>query len=116
MRTIFLFFILIILIVTPNNFAATKTWNGGTGAGKNWTTAGNWLPTGQPVAGDDIVFNTAGTITFSTLPTADIAYNSLSILQGEITLAGTNRLFTLGGNAGTDFTIASGASLSFNQC
>ncbi|MCU0342191.1 MAG: T9SS type A sorting domain-containing protein [Ignavibacterium sp.] len=115
MRTIFLFFILTILLVNINNFAVTKTWNGGTGTGLNWTTPGNWLPAGQPVAGDDIVFNTAGTIAFSTLPTANIAYNSLSILQGAITLAGTTRLFTLGGNAGTDFTIAIGAALTLTN-
>lgn len=35
MKTIFLFFILTILLVNPNNFAATKTWNGGTGTGLN---------------------------------------------------------------------------------
>lgn len=69
---------LLFLMVSQLNFAATKNWNGGTGTGKNWTTASNWNPSGVPVAGDDVVFNTPGTITFSVLPTANIAYNSLN--------------------------------------
>ncbi|MDP4201804.1 MAG: T9SS type A sorting domain-containing protein [Bacteroidota bacterium] len=94
--------------------AATKTWNGGTGTNKNWNTASNWLPNGVPGTNDDVVFNTAGTITFSSLP-GNISYNSLSINQGNITLVGTTRTFTLGGNAGVDFTVASGAILTITN-
>jgi hypothetical protein len=110
----FIITILILVFVSGfsfKGFGATKTWNGGTGTGKDWTTNSNWNPSGVPSSGDDIVFNTPGTITFSTLPTANISYNSLTINQGTITLAGTTRTFTLGGNTGIDFTIASGATL-----
>ena len=56
------------LLFVSVSHAASKLWNGGTGGGKNWTSPGNWTPVGAPAAGDDITFNTVGTITFSTLP------------------------------------------------
>ena len=114
MRTIFLFFILIILIVTPNIFAATKIWNGGTGAGKDWITGTNWSGSTAPVAGDDIIFNTTGTITFSTMP-GNVSYNSLAISSGNVILnktVGGAMTLTLGGNTGTDFTLSNEASLT----
>ncbi|HCV43174.1 MAG TPA: hypothetical protein DGH68_06795, partial [Bacteroidetes bacterium] len=88
-----------------------KTWTGGTGTGKNWTTGSNWSGGTAPLAGEDILFNTAGTITFSTMP-ASVSYNSLTISQGSVTLIHTSSItLTLGGNVSTDFTVASGASL-----
>ena len=101
-------FVLLILTI-ENSSGATKTWIGGTGTNLNWTTGANWGGT-APVAGDDIIFNTPGNLTFTTLP-ANVSYNSLTINQGTITLAGGNtRTFTLGDNAGVDFTVANGAS------
>ena len=92
------------LFSTVKSFAVVKTWNGGTGAGKNWTT-GPWSPVGAPVAGDDIVFNTAGTITFSTMP-ASVTYGSLTIQQGSVTLIGAAACtLTLGSAADPDFEI-----------
>jgi hypothetical protein len=64
--------------------------------------AGQQQVTGLPavallLAGDDIIFNTAGIITFSTM-TGNVSYNSLSILQGTVTLAHTGgTTLTLGG-------------------
>ncbi|MTK52403.1 right-handed parallel beta-helix repeat-containing protein [Paludibacter sp.] len=107
--------VLLILLITSSTIsAATKTWNGGTGTNKNWNTASNWLPSGVPATNDDVVFNTAGTITFSSLP-GNISYNSLSINQGSVTLVGTTRTFTLGGNTGVDFLVASGAVLTITN-
>jgi hypothetical protein len=64
MKKIFLFLLISMLVLTfTQAFAATKTWAGGAGTGLNWTTPANWGGT-APVAADDIVFNTAGTITF----------------------------------------------------
>ncbi|HCV42203.1 MAG TPA: hypothetical protein DGH68_01875, partial [Bacteroidetes bacterium] len=98
--------------ITTATLGGAKTWTGGTGTGKVWTTASNWSGGIAPVAGDDILFNTPGTITFSTMP-ASVSYNSLTISQGTVTLAHTvSMTLTLGGNAGTDFTVASGASLT----
>ena len=103
--------VLILVLVGAEDAFGQKTWVGGTGTGLNWNTAANWSPSGIPTAGADVIFDTPGTITFSTLPTANIAYNSLTISQGTVTLAGTTRTFTLGGNPGTDFMVASDATL-----
>ena len=92
------------LFSTVKSFGALKTWAGGTGAGKNWTTGANWGGT-APVAGDDILFNTAGTITFSTMP-ASVTYGSLTIQQGSVTLiGGAACTLTLGSAADPDFEI-----------
>lgn len=112
MKKIYLFIFLLMFVTSVSN-AATKTWIGGTGTTLNWTTPANWSPVGVPVAGDDVVFSTAGTLTFTTGPAASIAFNSLTISDGAVTItASASRTLTLGGNAGTDFTIASGASLT----
>jgi len=93
--------------------AEVKTWNGGATSGLDWTVPGNWLEGSIPVAGDDVVFNTPGTLIFATLPSTPIAYNSLTISQGDVTLAGASAItFTIGGNSGTDFIVASGALLT----
>ncbi|MBK8464675.1 MAG: hypothetical protein IPL32_02485 [Chloracidobacterium sp.] len=55
-NNIFVFFLLLLLSV--NVFAATKTWDGG-GADANWTTAANWSTDIAPVAGDDLIFPAA---------------------------------------------------------
>lgn len=111
------FYLLILTILLAGNFpssAAVRTWSNGPGINQNWTIAGNWSPSGAPAAGDTIVFNTGGTITFSTLP-GNVSYNSLTILQGTVILAGANMTMTLGGAAGTNFTIANGASLTLTN-
>lgn len=102
------------LLTTTVSFAATKTWNGGAGPGKNWTTAGNWLPVGAPVAGDDIVFNTAGTITFSTMP-ASVSYNSLTISAGDVILVGGAACtLTLGTVPGDDLYVLGSLTIGSN--
>src|SRR5436190_7487205 len=50
---------LLFFLLSINAFGATKTWDGG-GADANWNTAANWLDDLTPVAGDDLVFPTAG--------------------------------------------------------
>lgn len=100
------------LLITVSSFAVTKTWAGGLGTGKNWNTGGNWSGGTAPAAGDDIVFNTPGTITFSTMPAANISYNSLTIDLGSVvTFAGGSAItLTLGGNPDVDFVITGGGS------
>lgn len=112
MKKIYTLLVALLLLVSVSN-AATKTWAGGTGAALNWTTGANWLPVGAPAAGDDVVFNTAGTLTFTTGPGANFAFNSLTISAGTVTLIGTGatRTFTLGGNAGDDFVVSNSATL-----
>src|SRR5690348_11705321 len=77
---------IVLLLGTVNtSFAALKTWIGGVGVTLNWTTPGNWNG-GVPVAGDDVLFNTAGVLTFTTGPAASIALNSFSVTTGTVTL------------------------------
>ncbi|MEQ1595928.1 MAG: autotransporter-associated beta strand repeat-containing protein [Casimicrobium sp.] len=45
--------------LSPAASAATKTWVGGSGA--NWSTAANWSPSGAPIAGDLVQFNSPAT-------------------------------------------------------
>jgi len=45
--------------LSPAASAATKTWVGGSGA--NWSTAANWSPSGAPLAGDLVQFNSPAT-------------------------------------------------------
>jgi len=101
------------LLTATAGFAATKTWNGSTGGGKSWNTAGNWAPVGVPASGDDIVFNTAGTITFTVMP-GNISYGSLTISQGIVTFADgvTPSTLTIGSAVpDPDFFISGGATL-----
>ena len=48
----------LVLCCAPSATAADKTWTGGTG---QWDVSGNWTPSGQPVAGDDVYLTQADT-------------------------------------------------------
>src|SRR5512133_2681227 len=80
--------LVLILLTGGAAQAVTKTWDGAPGTGLDWTLPANWSDDIAPIAGDDIVFNTPGTYDFSTLP-ASVAYNSISVLQGNVTFAGS---------------------------
>src|SRR5882762_5025488 len=55
--------------------ASVYTWNGGSGL---WNTATNWTPNRTTPAVDDIiVFNTAGAITVTNVPTQTIGQLSI---------------------------------------
>ncbi len=103
---------ILFLLQSIISYAATKTWSGGTGAGKNWTTGANWSGGTAPVSGDDIIFNTAGVITFSTMP-GNVSYGSLLIQDGTITFAhGSAMTLTLGSAADPDFEILFAGNLT----
>jgi len=110
-----LFLLFFTFFVVQSGFGAVKTWIGGTGTSLSWNLNGNWSPAGAPTTGDDIVFNTAGVITFITSPTGNRTFNSLTINAGVVNIGGTNRGFTLGGKSGADFVVASGASFNSNS-
>ncbi len=97
-------FAILFLFSSVKSSAVLKTWTGG-GAAGIWGDGANWGGT-APVAGDDILFNTAGTITFTSMPVGTITYGSLIIQQGTVTLAGGSALtITLGSAADPDFEI-----------
>lgn len=104
--------VLLFTLNTTTAFAVLKTWNGGIGGAKNWTTGANWTPAGAPAAADDVLFNTAGAITFSTMP-ATGSYASLEVSNGAVVtfVGGAACTLTLGSaGADPDFFVAGGGS------
>jgi len=109
---------LILLFSSSIAQAATKTWVGGTGTGKDWTDPANWSGGTLPVATDDILFN-VGNINFSTLP-INAAYQSINVTSGIVYLnnsdittltIGGNISGNFGGGAGTDIYVVAGRGL-----
>ncbi|HQU86919.1 MAG TPA: hypothetical protein PKY59_27545, partial [Pyrinomonadaceae bacterium] len=117
-KSIFLCFIFL-LILTFNNFAAVKTWDGG-GADANWTTAANWVGDVAPVANDDLVFPASGlqqsnNNNFFLLT----AFRSLSFEGGTYTVGGnplrlTNGLIVGGGTQTINTAISLTGAQTFN--
>lgn len=68
--------------ITP----ATFVWDGG-GHGGSWADPANWVGDVAPVAGSDLVFTGAGTVTVNDFGAA-IPFNSLTIQQTGFTLSG----------------------------
>jgi autotransporter-associated beta strand protein len=79
-----------VLLLTGYARAITRTWTGG-GADDNWSTAGNWSPSGVPAPGDALVF--AGVTRLS--PNNDLASGTSFF---SITFNAGAGNFTLNGN------------------
>lgn len=77
-------FSLVSLIRTDDVFAASKTWTGG-GADDNFSTSGNWSPSGAPVDGDTLTFP-INTI-FEADCAADITLDN-DLVTNDVTIAG----------------------------
>ena len=82
----------ILALLSPSLFAATRTWTGAADA--NWNNAANWGGAG-PVAGDDLVFPGTGAnqVTTNNFPVGT-AFHSLTLSGGAYTLNGN--MITLG--------------------
>lgn len=65
--------LILILLVGGKSFAVVKT-----SVGTTWAVAGNWSPSGIPVAGDDIIINT----NMTTGPGSALSYNSFTVNSG----------------------------------
>ncbi len=84
--------------------AQTKTWTGDSGDGE-WTTDGNWDPSGVPGAGSDVRIPSDAGVVKITLTGAECAalscQSGLSLNSGQITVSGTgtvrNLTFSPGG-------------------
>ncbi len=82
------FFIFIIIICASENYAASKTWDGG-GANNNWTTAANWAGDVAPVANDDLVFPaTAAQFSVNNDFFLLTSFRSITIEGGDYTIGG----------------------------
>ena len=91
-------------------WAATKTWNNVSGG--PWTTAGNWTPSGAPVAGDVIQFSSGGTFTVTAVPAMSIQQLLLSNGSAVTLQAGGANTLTILGAPGTDLSVPSGTQLN----
>jgi len=85
------------------------TWNNTTGG--DWTTPGNWTPSGPPSAGDKAVFNNGGTYTVSNVPATSIGAIEVDNNTQVTFTTGTPATITLtgfGSGAGNALNINSG--------
>lgn len=89
--------------------AATKTWSYG-GVNTNWSTAGNWTPSGAPVDGDDIVISSEiGTMHGGNNDIAGLTINNLTLSGSEISGPDITATLEITGdivNTGTHKTIS----------
>jgi hypothetical protein len=101
------------LLITNISYSQTTyTWIGANGG--SWATAGNWSPARSVLAANDILqFNDGTTKTVTNVPTQTIGRLSVSS-NTSVTLnsASANRTLTVGGGAGTDFSITLGSTLT----
>ncbi len=91
--------------------AATYVWN--SGATGDWQAAASWNPLRSVPAADDILrFSAGGTVTATNLP--DEICGQLLITNSTVVTfeAGTIRIVTITGGAGTDLDVSAGSSLN----
>ena len=106
-----LFILIYIFLVVTAGFSVNKTWTGTISV--DWHTSGNWLPSGVPIAGDNVTINT-----LSNPPkiSANAVANSLTISSGSLTITGNTSLILSGNfthNGGT-FSAGPNTTVIFN--
>ena len=89
-----------LLVGDSSTFAGTKTWTGGAFPNADWSTAGNWSPSGAPGNDDDLVFPSGNT---SKAPINDIPGATLSRIA-SVTIS----------DSGYDVTSSSGSTLTIS--
>ncbi|HET6244547.1 MAG: T9SS type A sorting domain-containing protein [Bacteroidetes bacterium] len=95
-----LFYLLFITLNSNNLFAAIKTWTGNSNS--NWNTTENWLPSGEPASGDDIIINSINYTGAKANPSFNSTFSGknieiwnsavLTITGGTLTFTGTLKL------------------------
>ena len=92
--------VLAALIVGSSASAATKNWNANVETG-NWSTAGNWSPSGVPANGDDVNITLAVLLAKFTInydsTASGIGLNSLTL--SDIGAGGSNLTVNVSGSA-----------------
>jgi autotransporter-associated beta strand protein len=99
---------ILMIFVSSNTRAATKTWNKTNGGA--WSTATNWTPNVVPVAGDDVIINSAQSANITAVP--PITLNSLTV-SGTCTLAGAADGNTI--TITTTFSVSAGITFSMSS-
>ncbi len=97
--------------LSPAASAATKTWVGGSGA--NWSTAANWSPSGAPIAGDLVQFNSPATSN-ANLGTVAIGAVVFGANSGGSVINGTIRINAAAAPASNFEDNATGAANTIN--
>lgn len=95
-------------------FAATKTWTGG-GSDDNWSTSGNWSPSGAPSNGDDLVFTLNGSSLGGTNDISGLSIKTITASGTSNGLFDTDDPLTITEsiiNTGTHKAIELGAALT----
>jgi hypothetical protein len=98
-------------IVAPVQY----TWIGG--ATGSWAVPGNWTPTRNTIkASDDIIFNTAGTVTVTNVPATETVSSLLVSTNGNVTLTSavtsTLTILNISGLGFADLSINAGSALT----
>jgi hypothetical protein len=95
------------------NNGSTYTWNVGNAS---WAASGSWTPARiTPAVNDILIFNNAN-VTASNVPTETIGQLLINGTSNVIlTPVSANRVLTIAGGNGTDFNIASTATLTLNN-
>lgn len=85
------------LIITPfASSCASKVWTGASSS--DWNVAGNWSPSGVPIAGDSVVIPSTGVINEPSIITPNVTVTNL-VLTGPRTLTiNSGRLLTVTGS------------------
>jgi T5SS/PEP-CTERM-associated repeat protein len=99
------------LCASNSGSAATLDWNNT--AGGTYSTAANWTPSGPPLSSDTARFNLNNTYTVNVSNSASI--NSLSVLQGDVTLNVNNSYSPLSTTNNSVGGAGSGATLRVKQ-
>src|SRR5512143_2324648 len=97
------------LLLAASLHATSRTWTGLSGVDLNWSTAGNWSPSGVPVAADALTFDNTCTNCNSTIDTT-VTVTSLTLAAtyvGTLTESATLTLTGAFSMAGGTFAAGS---------
>lgn len=88
----------VLAVVSPQDtFAATKTWTGG-GSDRNWSTAGNWSPSGAPIDDDDIIIGSDADTSATVNDIVGLSVNSITFnADGPTAIDTTAQTLTIAG-------------------
>src|SRR6185295_6019461 len=91
--------LLALAAITSVSHAATNTWTGPTGG--DWSTPGNWTPSGPPGTNDEARFYNTGAVPDATI---DNIVSTDTTIQ-RLWIGQTNNILNLQINAGVTLTI-----------
>ncbi len=86
--------VIVLMLLSTHTFAVTKTFNVASG---NWNTAGNWSPSGVPLAADDVIIPSARAVTVDVAAVClSLTFTATANTASSVTISGTNSLTVTG--------------------